>query len=82
MYNINFYTNKKNKNDVKTYIEKLSKTKTKSDRIKLNKIIAYINMLSKYGLKLGEPYIKHIEGAIWELMPQKNRIFFREYRWK
>lgn len=33
-------------------------------------------MLSKYGLKLGEPYIKHIEGAIWELRPQKNRIFF------
>ncbi len=33
-------------------------------------------MLSEHSTKIGEPYIKHIEGEIWELRPLRDRIFF------
>ncbi len=28
------------------------------------------------GLLLGEPYMKHLDGEIWELRPIRNRILF------
>ena len=28
------------------------------------------------GTRAGSPYVKHIEGDIWELRPLSNRIFF------
>ena len=36
----------------------------------------YIEMLSREGTLAGLPYVKHIEGNIWELRPLKDRIFF------
>ena len=33
-------------------------------------------MLSQYGIQAGEPYIKHLDGEIWELRPQRNRVLF------
>ena len=33
-------------------------------------------MLSKYGTRAGEPFIKHLKGDIWELRPLHNRILF------
>lgn len=33
-------------------------------------------MLSKFGLEIGEPYIKYITNDIWELRPLRDRIFF------
>ena len=38
-----------------------------------------IEILSRLGKSAGEPYIKHIDGDIWELRPLKNRIFFVGY---
>lgn len=57
-------------------MQKLSKKKDKDSKIKLNKITAYINMLSLNGLRLGEPYIKHLDNDIWELRPLRDRILF------
>ena len=51
----------------------------KNAKINLNKIVSYINQLSKNGLRLGEPYIKYLEDNIWELRPLKNRILFANY---
>ena len=48
----------------------------RKSRIKLNKIRDYVKALSKYGLQLGEPYIKHLDGDIWELRPLRDRILF------
>ena len=31
------------------------------------------------GKLAGEPYIKHIEGELWELRPAQDRIFFVGY---
>lgn len=36
----------------------------------------YVKILSEFGISCGEPYIKHLDGDIWELRPMKDRILF------
>ena len=48
----------------------------KDSKIKFRKIISYIDLLAKKGAELKEPYVKHIEGEIWELRPLRDRILF------
>ena len=76
MYEILFYRDKKGKQPLLEYLKELSLKKDKDSRINFNKINDYIQALSEYGLALNEPYIKHIDGEIWELRPLRNRIFF------
>ncbi len=76
MHQIYFYKDKNGKQPVADYLEKLANKHDKDSRIKLNKIRDYVHALSQYGTQLGEPYIKHIEGEIWELRPLRDRIFF------
>jgi len=33
-------------------------------------------MLKNRGTMIGEPFIKHLEGEIWELRPLRDRILF------
>ena len=73
MYNIYFYKDKDGKEPVAEYIMGLSGKKDKDSRIKLNKIRDYIKVLSEYGTKVGEPYLKHVDGDIWELRPLRER---------
>jgi phage-related protein len=35
-----------------------------------------LQSLKEKGTRIGSPYVKHIEGTLWELRPLKNRIFF------
>ena len=76
MHQIYFYRDKSGKQPVADYLTELAEKKDKDSRIKLNKIRDYVKALSQYGTQLGEPYIKHIDGAIWELRPIRDRIFF------
>jgi len=76
MYKIILYKDINNKSDIQEYLNNLQKKKDKDSRIKFNKVTAYINLLSEYGLELGNPYIKFIEDGIWELRPLRDRIFF------
>lgn len=48
----------------------------KDSRIKSSKINDCIQALSVYGTQIGEPYLKHLEGEIWELRPLRDRILF------
>ena len=80
MYEIYFYRDKNGKEPVKEYIAGLAAKKDKDSRVKLNKIMDYVKTLSVYGTRAGEPYIKHIDGNIWELSPLANIIFF--FYWK
>ena len=73
---IYFYKDKSGKEPVLEYLKELLSLNVKDSRIKASKIQDYINMLSEHGTKIGEPYIKHIEGEIWELRPLRDRIFF------
>lgn len=49
---------------------------SKNERIRTEKILTYIRVLQEHGTRAGEPFIKHIEGDIWELRPLRDRIFF------
>lgn len=76
MYEIVIYKNKNGKSDIEEYIQKLHTKNDKDSRIKLKKITAYIDLLANKGIRIGEPYIKHIKDNIWELRPIRDRILF------
>nr|WP_315104191.1 type II toxin-antitoxin system RelE/ParE family toxin [uncultured Catonella sp.] len=76
LYKIHFYKDKKGKEPVLDYLQKLIKKKDKESRIKANKIQDYIEILSQYGTQAGESYVKHLTGKIWELRPLRDRILF------
>lgn len=76
MYNINFYKDRKGNEPVKDYISSLFEKDNKNDRIKREKILKYIDILEEYGTRVGEPYVKHLEGDIWELRPLRDKILF------
>ena len=82
MYEIEFYKNARGDEPVKQYLEELAqKSATNKDaRIKLNKIIAYVDLLAEYGTRIGEPVTKHLEDDIWELRPLRDRVLF--FFWK
>ncbi|MEW6609527.1 MAG: type II toxin-antitoxin system RelE/ParE family toxin [bacterium] len=80
MFKINFYRDAQGKQPIKEYLVDLAGKSDKDSRIKLNKIDYYLQALSKYGTRLGEPFIKHIDGEIWELRPLRDRFFF--FCWK
>ncbi|SMB88247.1 Phage derived protein Gp49-like [Pasteurella testudinis DSM 23072] len=77
MFDIVFYRDKNGKEPVKLYLIELSKNNDKDSRIKLNKIRDYIKVLSLHGTTAGEPYIKHLEGEIWEIRPLRANIICR-----
>lgn len=79
MYNISFFRDKNGNEPVRKLIEDLSKKKDKNSRINFAKITDYIQALMEHGTQLGEPYIKHLKGRIWELRPLRNRILFFGY---
>ena len=58
------------------HLRDLKEKTDKDSRIKFNKINDYIEALSQYGTQLGQPFVKHIDGEIWELRPIRDRIFF------
>jgi len=71
-----FYEDINGREPVVDYIKELAKKNDKDSRIKLNKILDYISLLEEYGTWVGMPYVKHIEGDLWELRPLRDRIFF------
>ncbi|MBQ7573537.1 MAG: type II toxin-antitoxin system RelE/ParE family toxin [Clostridia bacterium] len=79
MYSIHFYKDKNGKEPLKEYLAELGKKTDKNSRINFNKIREYIKILSEYGTKAGEPFVKHLSGEIWELRPIRNRILFFAY---
>lgn len=76
MHKVYFYKDRNGNEPVFEYMLELSGKKDKDSRIKLNKINDYIEMLKCYGTQAGEPYIKHLDGEIWELRPLRDRILF------
>lgn len=76
MYKIYFYADKNGREPVKEYMLSLASQKSKDSRIKLTKINDYLDALSEYGTRIGEPYVKHIEGEIWEIRPLRDRVLF------
>ena len=76
MYKIRIYKDAKGNQPIKDYLTELAKNSDKDSRIKLNKIDYYLRALREYGTRAGEPFVKHIDGDIWELRPLRDRFFF------
>ena len=76
LYKVYFYEDKNGDSSIINYLSSLRKREDKDSRIKSQKIQDYIKALREYGLQLREPYIKHLDGEIWELRPLKDRILF------
>lgn len=81
MYEVYFYQDKNGEEPVKNYLKDLEEKSlhSKEDRVKFNKIDQYIEILRMYGTAAGEPYMKHLEGGIWELRPLRDRILLFYY---
>ncbi len=79
MYSIKFYRDKDGNEPVVDYLNQLRNQNDKDSRINLNKINDYIEALHLHGTYVGQPYVKHLDGEIWELRPMKNRILFFGY---
>ena len=76
LYKTHFYKDANGKQPLVEYLLELARKNDNDSRIKLGKIRDYVKALSIHGLKLGEPYIKHLDGDIWELRPLRDRILF------
>ena len=78
MFEIIFYKDKNGNSEIIDLLDQLNvkAESSKNARIQRNKILAYLSALSEKGSTLGAPYVKHIEGDIWELRPLNNRIFY------
>lgn len=76
LHEVHFYRDKNGNEPVAEYIDELARKRDKDSRIKFNKIRDYIKVLKEYGTQAGEPYIKHLDGDIWELRPLRDRILF------
>ena len=79
LYKIEFYEDKDGNKPARDYIKALRKKKDKNSRIKADRITQYLRYLQTDGTFIGQPIVKHIEGDIWELRPDKERIFFVVY---
>lgn len=77
-YEVIFWQDENGYSESQEYIYKLKEKsqKSKDARIKLNKIVEYLDILETYGTQVGEPYIKHLEGELYELRPIRDRFFF------
>jgi len=76
MYEVFVYTDKNGKRPIYDYINVLMKKGDKDSRINANKMLAYIDYLAEHGAQAREPYVKHLDGDIWELRPIRNRILY------
>ena len=76
LHPVYFYRDQNGNEPVLEYLKELASKNDKDSRIKRNKVNDYIQALSQYGTSIGEPYIKHLDGEIWELRPLRDRILF------
>lgn len=79
MYKICFYKDKNGNIPVLEYLEFLATRKDKDSRIKYQKLNDYITVLETRGIAAGMPYIRHLDGPIYELRPIRDRVLFVSY---
>jgi phage-related protein len=82
MFTVEFYEDTTGKQPVKdVLIDLRDRARTAKDaRIQYEKILTHIRALEKYGTRMGEPKVKHIDGNLWELRPLSHRILFFYWR--
>ena len=80
LFKVKFFKESNGTDHLKEYLDELAKRSltSKNDRVKLKKIIQYIELLKKYGTKLGEPHVKHIS-EINHAKRNKKEFLERDY---
>lgn len=76
MYRIEFAKDENGQSETKEYIRSILMRSDKNSRIKANKINDYMKILQLKGTRAGKPFVKHIDGDIWELRPLDDRFMF------
>jgi phage-related protein len=69
VWKIEYYEDNRGKRPVEEYLDSLPVAK------KAN-IFRVFDLLTEFGIQLGQPYVKHIENKIWELRPGSSRILY------
>ncbi len=72
MWQIHFYEDHRGKSPVLDFINGLSPM----DRARVNN---GLRLLEEFGIDLGMPHARRIEGRLWELRPGGNRLFYFLY---
>jgi phage-related protein len=72
MWQIYFYEDPRGKSPVLDFINSLSPM----DRARVNN---GLRLLEEFGIDLGMPHARRIEGRLWELRPGGNRLFYFLY---
>jgi len=68
-WSIEYYEDHRGGKPVETYIDSLPVEKQAN-------IFRMFDLVKEFGIQLGEPYLKHIEGKIWEMRPGSERILY------
>ena len=78
MHQVEFYADSQGNEPVKDFLVELQakRDSDKSARIQSEKILTYIRVLQEYGTRAGMPYMRHLDGDIWELRPLPERVLF------
>ena len=71
-WQIRFYEDHRGRNPVLEFINRLPT----SDRAKINNVL---RLLEEFGIGLGMPHARSIEGKLWELRPGGNRLLYFLY---
>lgn len=74
-WSIEYYEDHRGIKPVEAYIDSLPVEKQAN-------IMRVFDLVEEFGIQLGEPHIKHIEGKIWEMRPGKERILYFTYTGK
>jgi phage-related protein len=72
MWQIHFYEDHRGKSPVLDFINGLAPM----DRARVNN---GLRLLEEFGIDLGMPHARRIEGRLWELRPGGNRLFYFLY---
>lgn len=68
-WSIEFYTTARGERPVEEYIADLPKDERAQ-------AVRDLDLLEEFGVALGMPYVRHIEGDLWELRPGPHRVFY------
>jgi phage-related protein len=75
-YKVIYYKGNSGREPVREFLLNLKDSGNRDDRKLFDKIMTYIELLEEQGTSLGMPYVKHLEGDLWELRPKGVRIVF------
>lgn len=76
MHEIHFYRDRNGREPVRDFMRELERRTDKDSRVTLNQLVRYIAYLGEYGTMANERIVKHLDGEIWELRPNRNRVLF------